>query len=198
MALKRCSLQLSVHTKPVLHTPSSGKTANVMVGIKISPMRQNQRDIWYSWKHWTRSFISKQSSANILNVEFWRDAGMPVRCRVRFSALCSKCAHVLCFLLLVTGTSYQNVCALLHIRFDAGRKMQEIFTLFPFNGKLIVYLNPFPLPDPNSASSFLGRGGKRKEGAGSTGPRQNLWTLHCTTDLTDSLGKVRRWPDMKT
>lgn len=35
----------SVHMKPVLQTPSSGKTANMMVGIKISPTRQNQREI---------------------------------------------------------------------------------------------------------------------------------------------------------
>ena len=34
-----------MHTKPALPAPSSGKTANVVVGIKISPTRQNQREV---------------------------------------------------------------------------------------------------------------------------------------------------------
>lgn len=39
--------------------------------------------------------------------------------------------------------------------------MQEISTLFPFNGKLMESLNPFPLPD---LWAFWGGGGRgRKE-----------------------------------
>lgn len=34
--------------------------------------------------------------------------------------------------------------------------MQEVFTLFPFFGKLMESLNPFPLPDSKSTLGFLG------------------------------------------